>query len=162
MLFTTNERVKERFYLKQGSPAATSKHQSGSRWPSRMYGTLTFPVGVSSHISALRLRRPTTRQREKPPIHFVWSRFCGQNAAEVRAVSRQDGRREPSVFHHRRNRTEPPGRPGDRQENDQNGKGNETGGRAADLFLTRPKCVCFPAVWHNQDTPGRWESLRHL
>lgn len=80
------------------------------------------------------------RQREKAPrpIHSIRSRFCGRNAAEVRAVSRQDGRREPSVFHHRRNRTEPPGRRGDRQENDQDGKGNKKKKKTAEGIL-----VCF-------------------
>ena len=49
-----------------------------------------------------------------------------QNAAEVRAVSREDDRRLQPVFHHSRDRTEPPGRPGDSQENDQDGKGLPT------------------------------------
>lgn len=50
--------------------------------------------------------------------------FYQQNAVRVWAVSRSYDRREPSVFHHSWDWTEPPGRHWDRKENDKNGKGN--------------------------------------
>lgn len=51
--------------------------------------------------------------------------FFAKHASKVWAVSRSNDRREPSVLHHCRNWTKPPGRHWDCQENDQNGKGNK-------------------------------------
>lgn len=104
------------FILKEiPATTATLIYRGGSRGTSWLCMTLTVPV-------------------VDPGGHFlvVFISFSGctcflfyqQNAVRVWAVSRSYDRREPSMFHHSWDWTEPPGRHWDRKENDQNGKGN--------------------------------------
>lgn len=103
------------FYFERKSAIATLIHKGGSCGTSCLCMTLTDPVIY-------------------PGWHFlvVFITFTGctrflfyqQNAVRVWAVSRSYDRREPSVFHHSWDWTEPPGRHWDRKENDKNGKGN--------------------------------------